>query len=179
MITLAKIVFVATIIIYAVTLLTIRNHISRRTVIITFLLNCLSQVYLLLNGIYTYTIAFLVIEATEAAITGIISEHFTELSMRIIQDITRHNVSRHDERQRLIAAIRNAIDNAPGHRVDFDDFWLNNSNNAEGEDINVTAVGYSGDQLGLYMEDGDFWLIEDLSADEMRLCLEQLHDIDE
>lgn len=52
------------------------------------------------------------------------------------------------------------------------DIWLNNSDNNEGEDFQVYAIGYEGDKFGLFVGEDDFWGFDELSDEEIEMVYE-------
>lgn len=74
------------------------------------------------------------------------------------------------DKKNLIDDIINQLE---GCNVDVDGLWINNSD-GDGEDIEVVSVGYNDGIAGLFMADGDFYPLEELSYDECEMVFDYL-----
>ena len=76
-------------------------------------------------------------------------------------------------KKNLIGDIINQLD---GCNVDVNGLWINNSD-GDGEDIEVVSVGYKDGVVGLFMADGDFYSLEELSYDECEMVFDCMLEI--
>lgn len=56
------------------------------------------------------------------------------------------------------------------------DVWVNNSDDANGEDLQVGGIGYSDGKFGVFVCDDDFFPFEELSDTEIEDICETMED---
>ncbi len=76
------------------------------------------------------------------------------------------------KKENIIAAIKSQVD-MEGGIIFVDDVWVNNSDDFEGEDLEVSSISVVDGEYGVYVGcDNDFFILNELDIAE----LEELYD---